>query len=232
MKKIGLIIFITALAIGVIFANAFSFGETPAKLFNISVNSEVSGSGNTTGEKREISGFDAIDVGGVFQVEVTTQKDFSVEVEADDNLLPLIKTEVNGGVLRLSTKERFSTRNPVIVRVSAPNIDNLEVSGASKVSLADLNNENLQIVANGASKVVASGKTANLILDANGASKIDAENLQSENASVDASGASSVKIYVINELKTDASGASSIIYSGSPKSLTKKDSGASSVREK
>ncbi|HEX8286424.1 MAG TPA: head GIN domain-containing protein [Pyrinomonadaceae bacterium] len=232
MKKVGFIIFVTALAAGVIFANIFSFGKTTAKFFNVSINSGVSGSGNIVSEKREITDFQAINVGGVFQVEVTAQKDFSVEIEADDNLLPLIKTKVSGGVLELSTEKRISAKNPIIVRISAPSIENLEVSGASKVSLADLNNENLQIEANGASKVTAQGKTANLILDVSGASKIEAENLLSENASVDASGASTAKVYTTNELKTDACGASSIIYSGSPKNITKKTSGASSVKEK
>lgn len=232
MKKVGLIIFIMALAIGVIFANIFSFGKTTAKFFNISINSGTSGSGNVANEKRELTDFQGINVGGVFQVEVTAQKDFSVEIEADDNILPLIKTEVKNGVLELSAEKRISTKNPIIVRISAPNIENLEVSGASKVSLANLNNENLQIEANGASKVTAQGKTANIILDVSGASKIDAENLQSENASVDASGASTVRVHATNELKTDACGASSIIYSGSPKNITKKNSGASSIREK
>src|SRR4028119_1305483 len=99
MKKVGLIIFITALAIGVIFTNILSFGKNTAEFFDISINSGVSGSGNIVSEKREINDFQAINVGGVFQVEITAQKDFSVEIEADDNVLPLIKTRVSGSVL-------------------------------------------------------------------------------------------------------------------------------------
>jgi len=232
MKKVGLIFFILALAIGLIFANMFSFGKTTARFFNFSINSGVSGSGNVISEKRDVVDFQGIDVGGVFQVEVIAQKDFSVEIEADDNLLPLIKTEVSGGILRLETEKRITTKNPILVRISAPNIENLEVSGASKVSLANLSNENLQIDSSGASKITVAGETENLTVDVSGASKIDAENLKTENASIDASGASKVSVFAMNELKTDASGASSIIYSGSPKNLTKKTSGAGSIKEK
>lgn len=232
MKKVGLIIFITALTIGVVFANIFSFGKATASFFNFSISNGVSGSGTVAGERREVADFQGIDVGGIFQVEVTAQKDFSVEIEADDNLLPLIKTEVSGGVLKLSTEKRISAKNPIRVRISAPNIENLDVSGASKVSVANLNNENLQIDTSGASKVIISGNTANLTIDVSGASKVNAENLIAENASVDASGASTISVNAINELKTDASGASNIVYLGSPKNLIKKTSGAGSVKEK
>ena len=232
MKKVGLIFFILALAIGVIFANMFSFEKTTARFFNFSINSGVSGSGNVISEKRDVVDFQGIEVGGVFQVEVIAQKDFSVEVEADDNLLPLIKTEVSGGILRLGTEEGINTKNTIRVRISAPNIENLEVSGVSKVSLDNLSNENLQIDSSGASKITVAGETQNLTIDVSGASKIDAENLKTENASIDASGACKVSVFAVNELKTDASGASSIIYSGSPKNLTKKTSGASSIKEK
>ncbi|MGI8882745.1 MAG: head GIN domain-containing protein [Pyrinomonadaceae bacterium] len=232
MKKFGLIIFILALTLGLIFANIFSFGKMTTKFFNFSINEGVSGSGNVTTEKRDVTDFQEIEVGGVFEVEVVTQKDFSVEIEADDNLLPLIKTEVSGGVLRLETEKGISTKNPIRVRISAPNIENLDISGASKVSLANLKNENLQIDSSGASKIIVAGETENLTVDVSGASKIDAENLKSENASIDASGASKVSVFVANELKSDASGASSIIYSGSPKNLIKKTSGVSSIKEK
>ncbi len=232
MKKFGLIIFILALTLGLIFANIFSFGKMTTKFFNFSINEGVSGSGNVTTEKRDVTDFQEIEVGGVFEVEVTAQKDFSVEIEADDNLLPLIKTEVSGGVLRLETEKGISTKNPIRVRISAPNIENLDISGASKVSLANLKNENLQIDSSGASKIIVAGETENLTVDVSGASKIDAENLKSENASIDASGASKVSVFVANELKSDASGASSIIYSGSPKNLIKKTSGVSSIKEK
>lgn len=232
MKKIGLLIFITALIVGVSLANLFSFGKLTGRIFNFSINYGVSGSGNMASEKRNLTDFNAIEVGGVVQVEASAGKDFSVEVEADDNLLPLVKTEVSGGVLHLRTEKGISTKNPIRIRITAPDIENLEVSGASKVSLDNVSNENLQIDASGASKVTVAGETANLTIDVSGASKIEAENLQTENALIDASGASCVKVFAANELKADASGASNIVYTGNPKNLIKNTSGASSVRQK
>ena len=232
MKKIGIIVFIIALVVGLIFANVFSFGKSSARFFNFNVSFGEKGSGNIATEKREFTDFKAVEVGGGFQVEITAQKEFSVEVEADDNLLPLIKIEVEDGILKIESEKKISTKNPIIVRISAPDIEGLEVSGVSKVNLANLKNENLQVDASGASKVKIEGITANLTLNVSGASKIDAGNIKAENVSVDATGASNVNVSVLNELKVEASGASSVTYSGNPKNFENKTSGASSVKQR
>ncbi len=108
MKKIGVLIFLAAAILGVIINGFFSFGQVGQKFFNISFNKKVKGSGNVVTESRDISDFKGVDVSGVFQVEITAQKDFSVEIEADDNLMPLIKTEVRNGVLHLETEGSLS----------------------------------------------------------------------------------------------------------------------------
>src|SRR5438105_3436193 len=86
MKKVGIIIFAGALVLGLVFSNLFTFGKAKEGLFNFSFFNGVRGSGNTITEKRNLTGFRAVDVGGIFKVEITAQKDFAVEVEADDNL--------------------------------------------------------------------------------------------------------------------------------------------------
>lgn len=233
MKKIGIIIFIIALFIGVIFANIFSFGQTSARFFKFNVNfGSEKGSGNVVKQGRDVSGFTQVDVSNSIQVEITARKDFSVEVEADDNLLPLVKTEVRNGILRIETDGRYNSRNPIIVRVSAPNVEDLDVSGASKVYLSNLHNDSLKVHSSGASKIKVEGNTINLEIETSGASKIDAENLKSENVSVDASGASNVSVSVSNDLKVDASGASNISYIGKPTNFDRKTSGASNVKQK
>src|SRR3982751_1333694 len=123
MKKIGIVIFVGALATGLVLANTFSFGKASSSLFEFSFFGGVKGSGNTATEKRDISGFKSVDVGGIFKVEITTQKDFAVEVEADDNLMSLIRTDVDGGVLTIRSDKRLSSHNPIRVRISAPNIE-------------------------------------------------------------------------------------------------------------
>ncbi len=233
MKKVGFLIFAAALILGVVVSSLFSFGRLGGKFTNFSLKvGSVKGSGQTATEARDLNGFRKIDASGVFQVEIVAQKDFSVEVEADDNLLQYISTEVHRGVLKLETDRKLSTSNPIRVRISAPDIESIETSGAASVVLTDLKNGGLEIDSSGASNVKITGETAKLVVDVSGATRVDAEGLTAENATVEASGASTVDLFVNGNLRTDASGASTIRYAGSPKDIVKKSSGGSSVSPK
>lgn len=229
MKKLGILIFIIALFIGVTLASVFSIGGYKLKNFNFSFNVGEKGSGNIQTEKREVSEFKAVDVGGVFVVEITAQKEYSLEVEADDNLLPFIKTEFDGDTLRIKSSKKLSSSNPIKVRISAPDIENLDISGASKVSVVNLDNDLLNIDTSGASKISCEGKTKNLTIDMSGASQMDSEKLSAESVSVDASGASKATVSVKDSLKADLSGASKVVYFGNPANFENKTSGASSI---
>ena len=232
MKKLGIIIFIFALVAGVILANMSSFGRI-GKIFNVSLNfGGVSGSGNIVKQTRDISDFKALDVGGVFKVEVTAQKEFKVEVESDDNLLPLIRTEVRDGTLYVEADKHLKSSSPIIVRVSAPDIENFGASGASNISVTNIKNDHVGVDSSGASKISIQGDTRDLAVDVSGASRIDAASLNTAIAKVGASGASNVAVTVSDELTVDASGASKITYSGTPKNIVKKTSGVSSVTQK
>lgn len=232
MKKVGIIVFIVAILVGVVFANLFSFGKASGKLFNFSFGSAIKGSAVAGSEVRDLRGFSGVDVGGIFQVEVTAGKDFSVEVEADDNLLQYIKTDVEEGVLKIETTERINSHTPMRIRISAPDIESVSASGACKVSLAGVRNSALNVDTSGASKIKVAGETEALNIEISGASNIDAESLKAQTATVDASGASNVNLFVTERLTSDASGASKIAYSGNPKSVEKKTSGVSSVNPK
>lgn len=230
MKKFGFIVFAGALILGLVVSTLFSLGRVSDSFFNFSFNfSGQKGSGVMASDVRDVRGFSAIDVGGVFQVEVTAQKDFEVEVEADDNLLQYIETEVHGDTLQIKTDKRLSPTGPIRVRISAPNIESIEASGAANVIVNELKNASVSLDASGASRVKLNGETTKLTVDVSGATNVNAADLRSETAIVEASGASHVDVHATGTLKADASGASKITYSGSPTSVQKSDSGAGKV---
>jgi hypothetical protein len=232
MKKIGLIVFAAAIIIGVAFSSLFSFGRVTKQVFNVSFSNNIEGSGKTATETRGLSDFSSVEVGGVFQVEIVAQKDFGVQVEADDNLLQFIKTEVHGDVLKIESDKGLKSKSPIKIRVSAPNIERIEASGASKVTIADLNNSSIDLDTSGASKIALAGETSALNVQISGASNIDAENLKAVKCFVDATGASKVSVNVADTLIADASGASRVTYTGNPTSVQKDISGASGVSRK
>lgn len=233
MKKIGVIIFAAALVVGVVVANLFSFGNYGGGFMKFSMDFRgVRGSGNVVTEKRVLTGFTGVEVGRGFQVEIVAGREFSVEVEGDDNLLPLVTTEVNDGVLSIDTEKRCSTRTSIRLRISAPDIDKLSTSGGATVNLTGIKNSNLSVESSGGSKVILAGETANFKVEISGGAKILSENLSVVDATIDGSGGSYVEVRASGELRSDISGGSRVAYCGTPASIVTNKSGGARVSQK
>src|SRR5437660_12915469 len=82
----------------------------------------VHGSGVRKTEKRDLPAFNAIETSGAFEVNVDCQKPASFELEADDNLLPLVETEVRDGVLRVRTTRGYSSSGGIVLRIAVPDL--------------------------------------------------------------------------------------------------------------
>lgn len=225
MKNFNFVLLVSASAVVSLFSAGCGFGGFK----NLQ---GVQGSGTPKTESRNVSDFKKIDAGGAVNLEISAQKEFSVAVQADDNLLEHIKTETNGDTLKIFSEGNLSPKTKINVKISMPELDSLHVSGASNAVASGVKGDSLKLDASGASKIKIEGSANSLNSDASGASEIDAENLRVENADVDASGASSTIVAATNQLKADASGASSIYYTGEPQSVVPKTSGAGSVKKK
>src|SRR5438128_11098643 len=117
------------------------------------------GSGVRKTEKRELAPFTAIETSGAFEVNVICQKPASFEIEADDNILPLVETEVRGGVLHLTTTRHYFSSGGIVVRMSMPSLEVVKSTGAGKFKITDLKNDHFTIDSTGAATVVADGQS-------------------------------------------------------------------------
>jgi hypothetical protein len=192
----------------------------------------VKGSGNRKTETRSVSGFKQVKAGGAVNLDITFKPEYSVTVEADDNLLEYITTTVSGDELVIESKDRINPKSKINIKITMPELTGLDLSGASTANAAGLRGEKLDIDASGACEVKIDGEARELKARASGASSIKAENLKVENADVDASGASNITVNASGDLRAEASGASSVTYIGSPRSLKQNSSGASSINKK
>ena len=178
--------------------------------------SGVKGSGKREAQKREIAPFTSISTEGAFNIEIVCQKTLSVEVEGDDNILPLVTTEVKGNVLQISNSKSYSVNEPVTFRIAVPNLESILADGAGKIQITGVNNDKIQISSNGAPSISVSGTTKMVGVDSNGAAKIDTHNLRSAHAVVDTKGASKVDLGVCDKLDVNVSGVSHVTYRGDP----------------
>jgi hypothetical protein len=178
--------------------------------------SQIKGSGKREIQKRDVPAFTSISTEGAFTIEVMCQKNQSLEVEGDDNVLEYVTTEVGSNILRLKNTRNYSTSEPVKFKISVPNLEGLSVNGAGHVDIKGMNNDKFEIDTNGAATIVVSGNTKLIDVGANGAGKIDAENLHATRGVVDSRGVVRVDLDVTNQLDVTVQGPSTVTYKGDP----------------
>jgi hypothetical protein len=178
-----------------------------------------------------VPGFSAVAVGGPFRV-VLAPGAPSLEVTADDNVVPLVRSEVRGDTLTLGfTLDSVSlvrTRE-IVVRATAPELREARASGAAVLEMSGLEAERLTIDLSGAAAGSAAGEVGELTLFLSGASRWNGPALRARAVRATLSGASSALQRVSDSLRADVSGASTFEYLGDP-SVVSSVSGASLVR--
>jgi hypothetical protein len=191
----------------------------------------LSGSGTIKTEKRDIGTFASVDVSGAYEVEIVCQKQPSLEVEGDDNILPLVQTYVKNNTLFITSERGFNVKKPIKVRITTGNLEGVNSTGASKITLDGVKNEQLVIETSGASKIDAAGETKSLQIESSGASTVDVRDLRAARVKVSLSGAGHANVYASEEVNADVSGAASVTYYGEPKVVNKSVSGAGSINK-
>ena len=195
---------------------------------------EIPGSGNVQKQKREVGAFNSISTEGAFDLEIVCQKPQSVEIEGDDNILPLITTEVSNNVLHIRSLRGYSASRPITLKISTPDLEGISASGAGNIQISGIKTEKFVIDANGAPTIKASGETRSLNVDANGAAKIDTHKLHAARVVVESKGVSKVEVYAAEQLDVNIFGPSHVVYEGNaevnknvngPGSVEKKESG-------
>ncbi|MCA1558134.1 MAG: DUF2807 domain-containing protein, partial [Acidobacteria bacterium] len=140
-------------------------------------------------------------------------------------------TEVKDGTLYIKSERGFNVKKAIKVRITTQNLDGLSSSGASKITLDGVKNEQLVIETSGASRIEAAGETKSLEIESSGASKVDVQELRASRVKVSLSGAGRAQVYASEEVNADVSGASTITYYGEPKVVNKSVSGAGSINK-
>jgi hypothetical protein len=178
---------------------------------------EIKGSGKRVLEKRNVTPFTSISTEGAFTIEVTCQKDASLEVEGDDNVLGVVTAEVSNNMLRLRNTKNYSSSEPVKFKISVPDLERLIVEGVGRVDVKGLNNQKFEIDVEGAPSISVSGNTKVIDITSSGAGKIDTHSLHASRGVVDSKGVAQIDLDVADELDVTVSGPSTVYYKGDPK---------------
>ena len=192
----------------------------------------IVGSGHVVSETREVRDFDTIVLGGSGAVFVTQTGEESLVVEADDNVLPLVTSEVRGGRLELGMRSGLNITMQTQVRyhITVKDLRGLVISGSGKVRASAIATDALDVTISGSGSIVVAGQAARQDLTISGSGAYDAAELATGAARVRVSGAGSATINVRESLDVRISGSGSIRYLGQPV-VTKAISGSGSIRQ-
>jgi hypothetical protein len=216
----------------------------------------LKGEGNKTTATPVVSSFNAIEIDLPLKTDITMQDGSpTVELKGYENIIKHIKTKVEGNILHVysdldetwimdcdDATARITL--PSLVALSLDGVSNadvhgnitgnefkLEISGAGKTTIDNINVDNFFVDLSGAASMeVKAGTVKHADYDISGVGKIRAFPLQATETSASISGAGKGEVTALQKLSASISGAGSIKYKGHP-AVTQDISGAGSVSE-
>ena len=179
--------------------------------------STVKGSGVKSSETREVGAFRAVELSGSPNVEITIGDKPEVVVEADDNVVPIILTEVSNGTLRIYNKAGFNTSIGVNVRIVTPTLESVTISGSGDIHIAKLKEKSFAATISGSGSVKAEGEADSVQAKVTGSGGIDLTKVAAKKATAVVSGSGGIKVNASEDLSANITGSGDIRYNGRPR---------------
>jgi Putative auto-transporter adhesin, head GIN domain len=180
------------------------------------VGPSVQGSGHVITESREVSDFDEVVVMGSGDVVIDVNGTESLEIEAEDNILPLLTSDVVDGRLELGSSGSYSTSRGVRYTITAAMLSGVTVSGSGDVTATGIDGDPIAVRIEGSGNVTLVGTTAGLTVDIEGSGNVEAFDLEATTATVRVDGSGNADVTVVEELAVTINGSGNVVYDGSP----------------
>lgn len=215
------------------------------------------GSGEVGQDVRDVRGVREVELASFGNLYVELGEQEQLRIEADENLLDYIETEVRGETLTIRHRRGiglwprapWSQGAPIEYHLTVKALDSIKVSGAGNVSLPELTADQFRVEISGAGSIeledlrvdklnvrisgagnfkVQSGEVDDQDISISGAGDYRARDLDSDTAEVNLSGLGSATLRVREHLDVHMTGAGSVRYLGRP-TVEKNITGVGSV---
>jgi hypothetical protein len=201
---------------------------------------KINGKGDTISETRTVTSYNGIELSMSATVYYTQGETFSLEILAQENLMPYIQTEVKGDNLVIKEKNgvNLGKHDPIKIYITAPDVNYVAISGSGSINVTgpwtessvsasidgsgDIQVENMMaanftITISGSGNVKVNSGTVNYEnLSIDGSGNIDLRYLESDTTFAKISGAGDIYVKVIRFLDATIDGSGNIYYYGTP----------------
>ena len=189
----------------------------------------VVGSGNLAIESRDVTSIDTVVLRGSSDVDVTIGEPASLEVEADDNIVPLVVTAVEEGILTITTEGSFRSKKGVLVRLVTPALSEVRVEGSGDVTGRGIDARSFSAAVNGSGDIEIEGIADEVGASVRGSGDIDLSRLSARRAKASVSGSGDIELRVSEALDARVTGSGDISYRGDPADVSVDVSGSGDV---
>jgi hypothetical protein len=194
------------------------------------------GSGNVTTEIRQVSGFTGIVLEGSGEVNIEVTGTESLSIEAEDNIIPHLTSNVVGGDLVLGVDGGISPTRDIVYTITVASLDTLTIDGSGSMTLPELSAGSfgtringsgsmdltglavgeLTVEISGSGEVTVAGSADSLEVSIPGSGAFSGDDLTAVSGLVEISGSGSAVVDVTDSLEANVSGSGSIRYLGNP----------------
>ncbi|UCF67643.1 MAG: DUF2807 domain-containing protein [Acidobacteriota bacterium] len=190
----------------------------------------VKGSGNTASEQRSVGPFERIEIQGSADAIVQIGEPQQLNVEADDNILGLITTEVRGETLVISSKESYSSRRGVTVMITVPKLEAVEIAGSGDVTIEGLAGDVFEAEVRGSGDIVGRGTVSDVEAVIKGSGDIDLSSLIADRARASIFGSGDIDLHATQAVDLSIRGSGDITYRGKPEVVKKSVLGSGDIK--
>jgi hypothetical protein len=192
----------------------------------------VVGDGQLTMEPRAVAGLTDLEMNGPVHMEVRVGQAPSLQVEADRNLLPMVRTETSGATLRVWIDGSVRTNHAIRVIYTVPQLSQIRSTGSGRLVVSDLNGGALTLTKTGSGTSELSGRVGNLNMHLTGSGDVNASALQSGNTNLSLTGSGGIVLGQVNAeaLNVKVRGSGDVQASGAATQLNARVIGNGSAR--
>lgn len=231
LRRIVLAVAAVACAVPATFAHA-----SPLDWF---AGERIQGSGNIKRQARELAHFTGIAVSVPASVELRIGTAENIVIDTDDNLLPLIETVIDNGVLKIRPVKRNMNLQSGTMKivVNAKHIERLalggsgsidsdalrgsklefDLGGSGAISVKGVDGEAVAITVGGSGNFKsAGGRAGTLSVSIGGSGDVDVGKVRAEDASVSVAGSGEATVWAANALSVTVAGSGDVNYYGDP----------------
>ena len=189
----------------------------------------VNGSGRIVTQARPVSNFRAIELGGSADLHVRLGSRPSLSIQADDNLMPYLTSDVVAGTLRLGTRGSFRTHHRLAIYVTVPDVQSIRSRGSGNVDVTGVSNREIHLVTQGSGDLRARGRTGFLDAKVQGSGNADMRGIEADNARVAVLGSGNAWVATRGAVSAVSLGSGNVYVIGRPASLDIRQGGSGRV---